>query len=258
MVGGVTLHYDLSGPPNAPLLVLLHSLGSDLRIWNAVAAQLGDYRILRYDLRGHGLSDAPPGPYRVDDLSRELLGLLEHLLLPEAILVGISVGGLVAQAFALRFPERVRALALCDTGMRIGTSAFWRERVAAVRAQGLANLAETVVSRWFAQGFAERQPAAYRGHLTMLARTSEVGYCATCAALAAADLSADAERLSLPTLILCGALDSSTPPHLSEALHRAIRGSSLVLIPGAGHLPCTEQPELVATKLATFFKEVSA
>lgn len=266
-VNNVALHYlyrpsqtsGTTGGTEAPTLVFLNSLGSDLRIWHDVVAQLaGHHSTLCYDKRGHGLSDAPAGPYTLADFATDLLGLLDHLAIKHALLVGVSVGGMIAQQFALAYPNRVAGLVLCDTGAKIGTAAYWAERATAVRATGLAPLEEAILTRWFSSKFRETAPAAYRGYANMLTRTPQEGYAATCDALRAADLRAAVPAISAPTLVLCGDEDLATPPALGKELAAAIPNARFALIEQAGHIPFIEQPNLVVAHIKTVFDEVKA
>ncbi|MCB0188995.1 MAG: alpha/beta fold hydrolase, partial [Caldilineaceae bacterium] len=189
LIGDVTLHYTYRAATSGPTLVFLNSLGSDLRIWQSVAEQLPTtWGILCYDQRGHGLSDAPHGPYTLSGLASDLYGLLDHLPIAQAIFIGVSVGGMIAQQVALHYPRRVQGLVLCDTGARIATTAYWAERATAVRTDGLVPLAHLLLARWFSGEYAESHPAAYRGYANMLTRTPAEGYAATCDALRDGDL----------------------------------------------------------------------
>jgi 3-oxoadipate enol-lactonase len=191
-IADLTVHYTQDGDASNPPLVFVHSLGSDLRIWDGVVPHLAaDYRLVRYDFRGHGLSSCPPGPYKIEDFSRDLAALLDHTGIERCTLVGISIGGQIALRSALDHPDRVTALVLADTSARIATSEFWQTRVAAIREKGLPAVAEGILPRWFAGNYAEAHPAAYRGYFHMLSRTPEEGYIGACEALAAADLRAD-------------------------------------------------------------------
>ena len=251
----LTLHYRLEGE-GSPTLVFLNSLGSDLRIWDGVVASLeGRCRVLRYDLRGHGLSDAPVGPYTLEDHSSDLAALLERLGIDRAVLVGISVGGLIALDFARRWPERAEALVLCDTGARIGSEESWNERMAAIRQQGLPEVARTVIARWFSEDFFTRRKAEAAGYYNMLSRTPVEGYLGTCAALRDGDLRPWLGGIRRPALVLCGELDKATPPELSRELAQGL-GARLELIPQTAHLPCVEAPALVGQHIRSFLKEL--
>ncbi|MCS7057592.1 MAG: 3-oxoadipate enol-lactonase [Meiothermus sp.] len=251
-VNGLVLHYRLEGA--GPPVVFINSLGSDLRIWDAQAEGLAPYfQVLRYDKRGHGLSEAPPPPYSLADHTQDLKALLDHLALGPVSLVGISVGGLIALDFARTYPERTRALVLMDTGARIGNVESWNERIRAIQETSLAEVAKGVVARWFTPAFFQEKPAEAQGYYQMLARTPVEGYIGTCAALRDADLRGCLQGVRAPALVLCGAQDPSTPPALSEALAQELR-APLRLLEGAAHLPCIEQPEATLSEIRAFLE----
>jgi 3-oxoadipate enol-lactonase len=258
-VNGLTLHYRLEGNARGIPLVFVHALGTDLRIWDEVASRFVDrFRVIRYDLRGHGLSDAPPGPYSHEDDARDLCGLLDTFELESAIVIGISVGGQIAMEFALENAKRVRALVLCDTALKLGTEEFWNERIANVRMRGLSTIAETIVPRWFAGAFAEQQPSAYRGSINMLSRTSPDGYIAMCGALREADFTHRAAAITVPTLVMTGEHDVSAPPPAARALAVALPNARFETIADAGHMTCIEQPIVVAQYIASFLETIHA
>ena len=256
-VGSCVLHYLAEGSPGKPALVFSHSLGSDLRIWDAVVPQFAkDFRIIRYDTRGHGLSEAPPPPYSVDDLAQDVVGLLDRLEVKQAVVCGLSVGGVTALQLAIAYPDRVRALVLCDTGARIGTLASWEERIATVRTHGLGALAASSMERWFTADFRQRCSDEVRGYANMILRASVDGYLGTCYALRDADLSQAAAAIQKPTLVLCGEQDIATPPDMARELARVIPNARLSLIPKAAHISCVEQPEAMAEEMMQFFRGV--
>lgn len=238
-------------------LVFINSLGTDLRIWeNVVPYFAGRFATVRYDMRGHGLSDCPPGPYSIRDLGDDLINLLTYLEIGQAILIGISVGGMVALDVAIRQPERVRALVLSDTAAKIGTAAYWKERIDAIQERGIDSVAEAILSRWFAPGFSAQRPADYRGYRNMLTRMPVAGYTATCAALGDADLREQAATLQIKALVMCGAEDGATTPKLVRGLADALPGGRFEVIEEAGHLPCIEQPKAMAAKMDRFLTEI--
>ncbi|BDP43426.1 hypothetical protein DAETH_33950 (plasmid) [Deinococcus aetherius] len=252
-VGDVTLHVRREGAATGlPAVVFLNSLGSDLRIWDEVVpAVAGRHPVLRYDKRGHGLSDAPAGPYSIGDHGGDLLGLLDALGIERAVLVGVSVGGMIALDLAARAPERVAGLLLCDTGARIGTPQTWETRIAGVRQEGLGAIADGILSRWFTPEFFETRPGNVRGWRNMLTRISADGYVATCEAIRDADLRDAARSVRVPAAVLCGDADLSTPPEVGQEL-AALLGAPFHLIENCGHLPCLERPAEVARHLLAF------
>ena len=257
-VGSITLHYKDEGLPHGQPLVFLNSLGTDLRIWDGVLSFLAPhYRLIRYDKRGHGLSDAPPGPYQLQDHTADLISLLDHLDITRAILIGDSVGGMITLDCAIRYPERIVAIIPCDTAAKIGTAVYWHERITAVRTTGIAPLAEAILSRWFSPDFSSQNPAAYRGYGHMLTRTPQEGYAATCEAIRDADLREAIGQIELPALVLCGAADGATPPELVQGLADGLKNGRFTLIPHAGHIPSIEQPAIMAEIILSFLQEVA-
>lgn len=254
-IHNLTIHYQVEGSAGNPALVFVNSLGSDLRIWDEVVPHFsGRFFVIRYDKRGHGLSDCPPGPYTIDELADDLAGLLDDLDVKTAVPIGISVGGMIALAFAARCPARVPKLVLSNTGAVIGTADYWAERIAALEANGFTDLGETILARWFVPAFGQGQPAAYRGYGNMLRYTPLAGYIATCAAIRDADLRDAARSVQAPTLVLCGAEDVATPPELGQALAEMVGNGRFHLIPHAAHLPCIEQPQKMAAAIKEFIK----
>ena len=250
---GITIHYAFEGPRQEVPLVFVNALGTDLRIWDRVVLHLTDrHPVLRFDKRGHGLSDCPPAPYTIHDFSTDLLGLLDQLEISQAILVGISVGGMIALDFAACWPELVHSMVLCDTAPVIGTADLWNDRIDKLRERGMEFMAETILARWFAPAFKERSPAAYRGYYNMLTRTPVEGYTGTCEAIRDADLTEATGTIGANTLILCGTEDVSTPPDLVRELVELMPNAEFQEIPGAGHSTCIEQPGAVAKQIERF------
>jgi 3-oxoadipate enol-lactonase len=256
-IGDCVHHYLVEGPGDKPALLFSNSLGSDLRIWDPIVPQLvSDLRLIRYDTRGHGLSEAPPPPYRADELATDVVGLLDALQIKDAVVCGLSVGGVIAQQLAIGYPDRVRALILCDTGARIGTVASWEERIATVTAHGLGVLAAPSMERWFSEDFRRRHSAEVRGYANMVTRTAADGYVGTCCALRDTDLTHAAASIGKPTLVLCGDQDIATPPEMARQLANIVPNARLSLVPEAAHISCVEQPAVMATRIMQFLREV--
>lgn len=258
----VVLNCSVSGNPDGPPLVFINSLGTDWRIWDSMMAYFETtYRVIRYDKRGHGLSDCPPAPYSIRDHAQDLLGLLDVLSMHSttvestAVLIGISVGGMIAQDVAAAWPDRVQKLVLCDTAAKIGTAEMWHGRIQTLRAEGMEALADAILSRWFAPGFQNQNPAAYQGYRHMLTRMPVTGYTGTCEAIRDADLTAATRTIQAPTLVLCGNEDSATPPELVQRLAALLPNARYAEIPNAGHLPCVEQPDVTAVHIQAFLQE---
>ncbi len=252
----VVLHYAFDGPEDAPVMVLANSLGSDLRIWDRLVARLaGRFRFLRYDKRGHGLSEATPAPYLMDDHIGDLIGLLDALGIKEAIVGGVSVGGMIAQGLALRQPKRVRGLILCDTAHRIGDEALWDQRIRAIQEGGIEALADAILERWFTAAFRKDRKDELAVWRHMLVRTPIDGYIGTCAAIRDTDLGPEIARINVPTLVVCGAEDGATPPEVVRKMAALIPKARFNLIERAAHLPSIEAPEILSEMIADFVAE---
>ncbi|MDT8326974.1 MAG: 3-oxoadipate enol-lactonase, partial [Roseovarius sp.] len=251
--GDVTLHYHLRpGAPGARPVVFLNSLGTDFRIWQGVVDRLGDMSVLMMDKRGHGLSDA--GEASIAGLAGDVSDLMDHLGLSNALICGVSVGGMIAQALAAARPDLVAGLVLCNTGAKIGDAAFWNARIETVQASGLDAMADAILERWFSPGFRANKPAELAGYRNMLSRTTATGYAATCAAIRDADLRESTRMITVPTTCIGGTEDLSTPPDLVTALAGMIPDATLTIIDDVGHLPCIEAPEVVADEITTLWK----
>ncbi|WP_308916621.1 3-oxoadipate enol-lactonase [Jannaschia sp. LMIT008] len=253
-VRGAVLHvrHMAAGRPGAPLLILVHSLGCDARIWDDVAARLrGQADLILYDLRGHGLSESGTPPYAMADHAADLLSLIEAEERP-AHVCGLSIGGMVAMRAALDQPDRIAGLILCDTAARIGSAARYAARADAIRAGGMAAIADEQMERWFTPRFRAARPEVVRLMRLMLLRQPVDGYLGSVAALRDTDLEGEVGSIAVPTLCLVGAEDASTPPAAVRALTTAIPGAAHAEIPGAGHLPCLEAPERMAGEISRF------
>jgi 3-oxoadipate enol-lactonase len=253
-IGEVTIHYQMIGDPTVkPLIVFANSLGTDFRIWRDVVVRLaGDFAILTYDKRGHGLSDVGPTPYSIEDHAGDLAGLLDLIGAPAALVCGVSVGGIIAQALYAARPDLVRGLILCDTAHKVGTAEVWNARIEAVEQRGIAEIAGAILERWFTANFRKPGNAEYVGYRNMLVRQPAAGYAATCAALRDADLSQLAPTIAVPTLCVVGDQDGSTPPSLVAEFARMIPGARFEVIKNCGHLPSIEQPAMLAGMIQAF------
>ncbi|SIR13603.1 3-oxoadipate enol-lactonase [Bosea sp. TND4EK4] len=255
-IGSGLVHWQEGGPRDAPAVVLVNSLGTDCRIWDDVAARLaGSHRVICYDKRGHGLSDVPPGPYRIADFTRDLISLADAIGLRRFSLVGLSIGGLIGQDLAIRHPDRLAALVLADTAPKVGTVESWTARIGAVRKNGMTAIADAVMERWFTPAFHSLKPDELAGWRNLLLRQPAEGYVATCEALRDADLTGDLVGIAAPTLVVCGDGDQSTPPDLVRAMASRIPGARFELVAGCGHIPPVEQPEQLAELIAQHLAE---
>ncbi len=251
---GLDVHVQIEGPPGAAPVLLLHSLGTTHHVWDAQAEVLArSFRVIRPNMRGHGLSEVATGPYTIQQLAADALGVLSALGIESAHVGGISIGGMIAQAMAHAAPGRVRSLMLVDTAMAIPPAENWLQRAALVRTEGVAVLADAVMARWVTPGFAN-DPASRFLRMQLL-RTPVEGYAGAAEAIAAADLSAETARISMPTLVLVGDQDAATPLPNAEALAGAIAGATLTVITGGAHLPTVEQPEQVSAAMLSFLTQ---
>jgi len=256
---GLVVHYLIEGPEGLPPLAFINPLGCDLRVWTDVAGILNpDFRVLCYDKRGHGLSESGPDQVEMVDYARDLAALLEVLGVGRAAIVGMSIGGVIAQELYRQRPDLVAALVLCDTAAKIGTDESWDERIAAIERGGIESIADAVLERWFTAGFRDRRAAEYAGVRAMLTRTPKQGYLAACGALKRADLRASAPLIEAPTLCMVGDQDGSTPVDLVRQTAALIKGARFEIIEGAGHLPNVEKPAAVARLIAEHVTRTAA
>jgi 3-oxoadipate enol-lactonase len=245
-VNGIVIHHELRGPADGPTVVFSNSLGTDFRIWDPVVARLPkDWRLLRYDKRGHGLSQATAHS-RMSDHVADAASLIDHLGIPRATVVGLSVGGMIAQGLAALRPELVNGLVLSNTAHKIGNDEMWNGRIASLRQGGIAGIADPILERWFSPGFRTPDNPDFIGASNMLRRSDLEGYIATCEAIRDADLTESTRALKLPVTCIAGEFDGSTPPALVRSLADLIEGAEFHLIDGAGHIPCVEKPDVVA------------
>jgi len=241
----VEVHHLVEGPPGGPVLVLSNSLGSTLDMWEPqVAVLANEFRVVRYDLRGHGRSPVPPPPYDLSDLGADLLALLDGLGVERAHLAGLSIGAMVSMWVAAHAPDRVDRLVLCCTSPRFAPPAAWFERAALVRAEGTGAVADLVVGRWFTPGFARREPAVVTRMREMIATTPPEGYAACCEAVGTADLRATLGDIRADTLVVSGARDPSMPQGDARLLAEGIPRCRAATV-DAAHLANVERPEEV-------------
>jgi 3-oxoadipate enol-lactonase/4-carboxymuconolactone decarboxylase len=245
-----TLAYDLAGPEGAPVVALSNSLGTTRAMWDALRPALTRrYRVLTYDTRGHGASSLGPQGAGIDDLADDLAGLLDALSIERAHVVGLSLGGMTAQAFALRHPERVRGLVLMATSAHMPPGQAWLDRAALVRRDGMAAIVDAVLIRWFTPLADTARIAPVRD--AFLATDPE-GYARACEAIARLDLREAISGIAAPTLVIAGADDPATPVSHMEEIRARIPDAELVVIPRAAHLLAVERPDAVASHLTAF------
>jgi 3-oxoadipate enol-lactonase len=251
----VRLHYRIDGAEHLPWLLLCNSLGTDLLMWDAqIDALSAHFRVLRYDRRGHGESSAPPSPYTIDDLGRDVLGLLDALEIPKTHFCGLSIGGLVGQWLALNATERIERLVLCSTAAKIGTEEGWRPRIAQVRDHGLESIADATVLRWFTPAFVEREPAVIEAIRTGLLHTSKDAYIGCCEALIHADFRADLGHIRMPLLAIAGNDDPVTTPDDLRHIADQVGNGRYAEVAGR-HICNIESAAEFNAALTTFLKE---
>lgn len=256
-LNGLRVHYRVEGDPTGAPIVFGNSLGTDLRVWDKLLALLPPgLRILRYDMRGHGLTDAPEGAYFMGDLVADAAPLMDATGFRGAVFVGLSIGGVVAQGLAAERPDLVRAAVLSNTAAKVGTEAGWNERIATVRANGIEAIADHVMGLWFTKAFHANRAEELALWRNMMTRTPLDGYLGCCAAIAGTDLRESTAGLRLPVLALVGDQDGSTPPDLVRETAESIPGARFEIIRGAGHIPCVEQPEATAALIQRFLAEI--
>jgi len=245
-VGDRTVHAQVEGPPGAPVLLMLHSLGTNLHVWDPQAAALArTHRVIRPDLRGHGLSGVVSGEATMAALAEDAFALLDALGVGAAHVAGVSIGGRIAMEMAATRPDRVRSLFLLDTAMAFPPASNWGSRIEAVRAGGMAAVADGVMARWVVD---QGSPAS-RGLRAMLLATPAEGYAAAAAALRDAASEPLAGRLTVPTRVVVGELDQASPVAAAEAIRDAVPGSVLTVLPGIAHIPNFEAAEAVTAAL---------
>ena len=251
----VQLHYRDDGDPQGAPVVFANSLGTDLRLWDPILPHLPKgLRIIRYDKRGHGLSSCPKGAYSMGALVREIEALLDHLDVKNCLFVGLSIGGMIAQGLAIKRLDLLRAMVLSNTAAKIGQPAMWADRIAAVKAGGIEALADSILERWFSDGFRDQPELALWRN--MLVRQPDAGYMGCSAAISGTDFYTPTSGLRLPTLGIAGSEDGSTPPDLVRETVELIPGSKFQLMRNAGHLPCVEQPADYAKHLTDFMVDI--
>ena len=251
-LGKVRLHYEVSGPESGETIVLAHSLGANLHMWDKIVPVLeARFRVVRYDSRGHGGSSVPPGPYSIAELAGDAVELLNYLNLKRVHFCGLSMGGMIAMWLGINEPLRVDRLIFANTGARIGTRESWGERIAGVRKAGLEPLAGAMLGRWFTQRFRQEHPQDMETIRTMIESTSVEGYVACVAGLRDGDLRAEIPAIRARALIITGNEDPATPPVDGQWVHAALPTSVYVELKAA-HLSAWERPEEFQRALINF------
>lgn len=257
-VNGTRFNYQLDGLPNAPVVVFSNSLGTNLSMWDRqIPALTRKFRVLRFDMRGHGLSSVTPGPYTIEGLASDVVGLLDVLKIARTHFCGISIGGALGQWLGVNAANRFKSLVLSNTAARIGTADTWNTRIKNVREGGMAAIADAVISRWFSEDFVKKFPEAVEATRQMLLHTPPEGYVATCAALREMDQRETVERVSVRTLVIAGAKDAVTTPADARFLVERIHGAQYAEL-NAAHLSNIEDADVFTDALMKFIAQQEA
>ncbi len=256
-VNGTELHYRIDGERhgNAPWIVLSNSLGADLSMWAPqVAALSKHFRVLRYDTRGHGHSEAPKGPYTIEQLTGDVLGLMDTLKIARANFCGLSMGGLTGVALAARHADRIERVVLCNTAARIGSPEVWVPRAVKARTEGMHALADAVLPRWFTADYMEREPVVLAMIRDVFVHTDKEGYASNCEAIDAADLRPEASGIKVPALVISGTHDLAATPAQGRELAQAIAGARYVEL-DASHISNIERADAFTKTVVDFLTE---
>jgi len=253
-INGIDIFYLADGDPHKPAIIFSNSLGTDHSMWDGQLETLRrDFYVIRYDARGHGLSSAPKGPYTIELLAKDALGLLDYLGIDKAFFCGISMGGLIGQWLAVNAPGRIDALVIANTASKIGTELAWNERAALVRKEGLNVIAESAPSRWFTEEFYGENPQAVNELLVNLKNMNPEGYASCCEALASEDLRDGISKIMISTLIIAGTKDPVTTIDDAQSMKAQIQRSQMLEIP-ASHISNIEAEVEFNHAIKTFFR----
>lgn len=248
---GCRLAWRSDGAADAPVIILSNSLGTDIAMWEPQLASLSrHFRVIRYDGRGHGRSDAPPGAYSMDRLGRDVVELADALAIDRFSFCGLSMGGMVGQWLGWRETQRIERLVIANSSAFMGPPSAWDGRIKAVRAEGMSAVAAAVVERWFTAGY-RQNPSAVANVLEMLLATPPGGYAGCCAAIRDMDMRPILPLIHVPVLVIGGSDDPATPPAHSQLLARGISGARLEML-DAAHLSNQERPDAFNRVLETF------
>lgn len=239
---GININYRLDGPEDAPIVMLSNSLMSNLTMWDPQMAVLTEsFRVLRYDTRGHGDTDAPSGPYTIQLLAEDVVALLDALKIEKVHFAGLSMGGMIAQYLGANHSERILSLMLCDTASEMPTLEMWNDRISTARDNGIGALLDGTLQRWFTAPFRENDKAAVEKVALMIRTTKTDGYIACASAVRDMSQTSILSRISVPTIIIVGEDDPACTVAQSRVLEEQIKGAKLVIIKNAAHLSNIEK-----------------
>ncbi len=263
---GIDIHYDISGNQKGPWLTLSHSLACNRHMWDDQMAELTKtYKVLRFDTRGHGQSGAPPGDYTLDQMADDVKGLFDALGITRTHWIGLSMGGMIGQTFALKYPGVFQSLILADTTSRRPPNAaqMWGERVTAARTKGMAGVLETTLARWFTEAYRNAGKSGKSGNTSIARITEQIlttpvdGFCGACIAISKVNTLDRLKEIQCPVYIIVGEEDHGTPPEMARAIHENLLGSELLVIPSAAHLSNVEQAEVFTRAVTGFLGRVA-
>jgi len=258
-VNGLKISYEVAG--NGPWLTLSHSLACDKHMWDEqMDALTKKYKVLRYDTRGHGKSEAPKGAYTLDQLADDVHGLFGALGIERTHWAGLSMGGMIGQTFALKYPGVFQSLILADTTSRYPADAagVWAERIKAVEAQGMEGVVEGTLARWFTEPFRKSNPPGVARVAAAIRATPVAGFVGCCHALPKINVTERLKEIACPTLVIVGEQDPGTPVAMAREIHENKPGSELVIIPSAAHISNIEQPQAFTSAMLGFLERVPA
>ena len=251
-----TLHYRYDGPEKGRVVMLSNSLASDLAMWDLQVPALvsAGFRVLRYDSRGHGLSAAPVGPYTMDQLTADAVGLLDALGLEQIHFCGLSMGGMVGQTLGAKYGGRLISLILSSTSPFMAQKEVWNERIALVREHGMKAVVDATIDRWYTKAGQARLPEEVAKTRQMILATPVEGFCSSSAAIRDMDLRGLHQAIKAPTLVMVGEYDPGTPVSAAEEIHAGIAGSQLRIFAAAAHFCNVEQADLFNETLLDFLR----
>lgn len=250
---GARLRYRVEGREDGLTVMFSHSLGVDSDTWDPqVAALAGRFRIVRYDARGHGRSEATEGEYTIEQAAHDALSVMDAARVRDVQFVGLSMGGMVGMWLAVHAPGRLRRLVLANTTAHIPLRAMWNERIAEARSSGLDAIAGATLQRWVGAAYRQANPAGFEAMVETMRTMSPVGYAGTAAMLRDTDLRPVLGRIGIPVLVITGEQDVATPPAAAQALAGDIPQATVGIVAGAGHLSNVEAPESFNGLLAGF------
>ena len=252
MSGGARIDYSIAGAAAAPTLLFINSIATTRELWARQVPRLSkSFRVITYDARGHGFSQVTAGDYTIEQLGRDALAILDAAGVESAHVCGISLGGITAMWLGVHAPRRIKSLVLANTAARIGSLEMWTERIAFVKQQGMATLADLTMPRWFTDGFRAREPHTIEQFRTMVAACPKEGYLSCSAALRDEDLREAIAGIRCPVLCIAGNADPATPPEALQFIHEQIAGSKMLLL-DAAHLTNVEQHEAFTNAVTEF------